>query len=110
MSTPFYAVVSPDGRLRFHDDKPSLEDLQAAVGGDVETFPAPNGGLVYLNEEGKLDGLRRNTLATNWLHEFLMDGDYIAGPIVVAGSLDERGEETALTATQIRDLKVHFIQ
>lgn len=108
MSSPFYAVVSPVGRLTFHATKPTLEDLQAAVGGDIEAFPAPHDGTTYLNEEGKLLGLAHNRLATHWLREFLLPGDWIAGPLVVTGPIDDAGDETALTAEQLADLRATF--
>lgn len=68
-----------------------LDALQAAVGGHIEAvgFPA-EGVAAYIHEEGKLVGLPKNPHATKMV-EGLQLGDYIAGPMVVAG-LDEDGE------------------
>ena len=42
----------------------SLEALQAAVGGDIELVYTHDGRAMYINENGKLDGLPLNAQAT----------------------------------------------
>lgn len=85
----------------------TLPFLQKTVGGYVEkiTLSLPEGGSVdmWLNDEGKLHGLPRNGLAesiataTGWSGEEY--GDWIAGPVVIAGFDAETGE----TVTTPRD-------
>jgi len=79
---------------------PSLEWLQKAVGGYIETVPFWNtydddgttrGCVAYCNEEGKLDGLPANRLANQKWDEALKRRfpdagqrlDYLVGTIVV---------------------------
>jgi hypothetical protein len=64
---------------------PTLADLQGAVGGYVETVDFGDGCLGWLNEEGKLDGLPINRVATELcrLHQAIALDDYIAGPMVI---------------------------
>jgi hypothetical protein len=67
---------------------PRLADLQGAVGGYVECvrFGGLDGwGVGWLNEEGKLEGLAPNFLATELCHQHgaIEPTDYIAGPFVV---------------------------
>jgi hypothetical protein len=75
------------------DDGASLAALQAAVGGWIEAVSLPpfvtdaDRATAYVNEEGKLEGLPPNYLATDVMVPGvgLMWGDYIAGPMVVCG-------------------------
>ena len=43
----------------------SLKELQGYVGGYIQIVPLPNGEELVINEEGKLDGLPTNQLATS---------------------------------------------
>lgn len=64
-------VVKVDGSMHTTslDAAPTLEELQAAVGGSIETVPGfhntPNGVpvVVFCNEEGKLNHLAYNHAA-----------------------------------------------
>ena len=57
---------------------PTLSILQEAVGGYIEGVPIEN-GYMYVNEEGKMQGLPVNVLATN-LIDF---DDIIVGDVVI---------------------------
>ena len=59
----------------------TLEELQAAVGGYIETFTFASDAVVICNEEGRLMGLPHNC-------EFLGVG--FVGPILIVG---RRGDE-----------------
>ena len=50
---------SPNNREKF-----TLEELQRLVGGYIERVPMSNGKSMYVNEEGKLNGLPYNEKAT----------------------------------------------
>ena len=65
--------------------KPSLEELQKAVGGYIEGVTTANGGRFYCNEEGKLMRLPHNP-AANTMIDF---DDYIVGDVVVMEEGDE---------------------
>jgi hypothetical protein len=58
----------------------SLEELQNIVGGYIETVMLPNGNLLVLNEEGKLEGLPLNTTATDLYNN---PYDAIVGDVLV---------------------------
>lgn len=73
----------------------SLEMLQARVGGYIEAAPIFDRRLtMYCNEEGKLQGLPVNRLAT-----ILLDHgahDVIVGDVVLVGGADVEGYDTSL--------------
>lgn len=56
-----------------------LEALQYAVGGYIETVPLGNGGVMIVDEEGRLKGLARNTIAS------LVAGMDIVGKALIVG-------------------------
>ena len=75
-------VIEPDGRI--HDlkkarEKPTLEELQKAVGGYIETVQLPRrqGLLMIVNEEGLIHELAFNHRASALAHQD------IVGPVVV---------------------------
>lgn len=61
-----------------------LEALQYAVGGYIETIRLGHGGVMIMDEEGRLKGLARNQIAS------LVAGMDIVGPALIVG---EDGEE-----------------
>ena len=69
----------------------SLHELQAMVGGWIEIVSLPDGRILVIDEEGKLNGYPRNEQATRLAAGRLFPGDYIAGPAVLV-TLAEIGE------------------
>jgi hypothetical protein len=82
-----------------------LSALQHYCEGYVETieFAAPNGEmlLMWINEEGKLNGMVRNAVASRLV------GQTIAGPVVVTGEESPDGSMTTLTQETILTLFGH---
>ena len=80
----------------------SVETLQGAVGGWFECWQLGEVGFplldMFLNEEGKLDGLSYNPKATI-LSMILMHDDCIVGDAFVCGS-DAEGNSVGLTDAQ----------
>lgn len=83
-------TIHPDGERseRRYEKRPTLEDLQAAVGGYVEHVKVKYKGKIrdaYVNEDGKLKNLPFNEAATGYYIEahrgFVVD--YIVGPLVI---------------------------
>jgi hypothetical protein len=92
-----------------YDTEIPLDDLQAGVGGSIEAVPYWDSfeidgqtyrAVVWCNEEGKLEGLPRNTCMTGMWDKVLAeknmsrfrDGaelDYLVGSIVVTLGDDE---------------------
>lgn len=61
--------------------------VQSKVGGHVQWLPMGNDASLFVNEDGKILGLRPNRFASEmcWLRSMIHDGDYIAGAAVVLG-------------------------
>ncbi len=74
-------TIHPDGRtVREIHKRVSLEMLQARVGGYIERLASRYEGRpaeVWCNEEGLLQGLKRNNLAQNIFNR------PVVGPVVV---------------------------
>ena len=52
----------------------TLEELQEFVGGTVDIKTLPNGNKMYLNDNGKLDGLPKNVMASRiWQEAYPID-------------------------------------
>ena len=86
-------VIETDGSLRVFNEH---DDLSDAVGGYLEGITGYRWSA-YVNEEGKLKGMNLNTLATMALVELGWGlGDYIAGPLVLFGSVDAEGNDTSV--------------
>jgi len=81
--------------------------LSETVGGFIEAIPLHNGCTMYINEEGKLQGLAINYVANTIAHRLnsnLPDYDYIVGNAVICGPLDGEGNDTSLTNTELTDI------
>lgn len=77
------SVVEPANGTDF-----SLKEMQGFVGGWIEVLYTPDGKyIMVLNEEGKLDELPFNAVATKIaIEEFGLVDDYIAGDVLIAPS------------------------
>jgi len=62
----------------------TLEELQAFVGGYIELVRIDGERNLWLNEEGKLDGLPLNVKATKLTHGIIAEWDFIVGDVLVA--------------------------
>ena len=78
--------------------KIKYEDLKEAVGGWIEAVSLDNGVTLWVNEEGKLIGLKNNFVLGN----MSIEGD------VIFTSVDDEGETTGLTDDQIDYVKSLF--
>jgi len=77
-------IIYPNGEtldFEFKGKKPSLEELQGAVDGLIEVAYLTDGKLMIINEEGKINNLEPNHVATDLA--FPNGGDVIAGNAVV---------------------------
>jgi hypothetical protein len=79
--------------------KSDLDAYRQIVGGNLEfiTLTEPPASL-YVNEEGKLDGLAFNHRATAllWVHNSAYrDRDVVVGPAFIVGPPDRRGDDTS---------------
>ena len=76
--------------------EPDLAFFQGYVGGHIEATYAGLGHVMYVNEEGKIDGLQPNAIATALVRRAGVD-DVIVGPAVVSGPGDAEGFDTSVT-------------
>lgn len=85
----------------------SYDTISAGVGGWIECVHLPSlGGMdMWVNEEGKLNGLPRNLLATAiWTIEYGVT-DVIVGNVVFTGGVDDEGETLGLSDEQLAELQ-----
>lgn len=85
-------ILKVDGTKVPMEGKPTLKDLQAAVGGHIELAMCEDGGAMYINEEGKLEGLEPNDAATELYRHNAYD--IIVGDVVVMTAEELEAERT----------------
>ena len=107
-----YITIGSNSHVEIHNStKPlDLNDRQAIVGGNIE-FVALKGEVgYYINEEGKIDGIPRNDLATAYWELCLSQAygdkfsglhDYISGPAIIEGTNSEDGDSRSLTDEEV---------
>ena len=83
----------------------SYATLSRAVGGLIEAVTLPNGLTLWVNEEGKNDGLPVNDYATRlFVSAFGAGIDIIVGDAIITGGYDDEGETLGLTDEQVKSL------
>lgn len=87
--------ITTDKQLSWVDVN-ELADYQAVVGGYIERVELEDGCSLWLNEEGKLNRLPFNSIATDIALPRLMFGDTIVGDVVILGPDDGEGNDTDL--------------
>lgn len=96
--------------LDISNEKTALATLQSAVGGWVQALDLSDTISLWVNEEGKMDGLPHNPYAqVFWDEAFGAGTDFIVGDIVLTGTPDSEGYTKGLdsnTAERIRALLV----
>lgn len=86
----------------------SLEVLQNAVDGWVEAVDINDTLTMWCNEEGKLDGLPFNGIATGLFQARFGKVDIIMGNAVLTGGVDDEGDTIGLTDEQVAKFKFMF--
>jgi hypothetical protein len=77
-------LIKSDGSIsevKFKGKKPSLEEMQQAVGGYIEMIPTKDKRMMVINEEGKMKHLPLNSVATSMVT--LFQGDFIVGDVLI---------------------------
>lgn len=100
MSTPQPAAVriDTDGTVTTLADA-RYETLRDGVGGLIEAAPTDESLTLWVNEEGKINGLAFNPLGHALWNEVdvygcIAHGDWLAGPCVITGPPDDDGNTT----------------
>lgn len=82
----------------------SSEVLKNAVDGLYQTIDLKRDLTMWVNEEGKLDGLMTNSIATAIFQAKFGMIDIIVGNAVLTGGVDDEGETIGLTEPQVEQL------
>lgn len=83
----------------------SLENLQEVVGGYIEAVRVDDSITIWVNEEGKLQGLAPNFMLIDNSNRAY---DLVAGNVVITGT-DEEGNSVSLTDKEIEIVKSKFL-
>ena len=100
-------VIGMDESLEVIDlDAPegSLKVLQNAVDGYVQAIDLNRDLTMWANEEGKLEGMMTNSIATAIFQARFGMVDIIVGNAVLTGGVDDEGETIGLTEPQVEQL------
>lgn len=99
-------VIRTDGSKEIveFDDTTAYDVIKDGVGGWIEHVGLPDEGLsMYVNEEGKLEGLPINLLATDlFADQYPYLDDVIVGNAVFVGEPDDEGNDEGLTDLQVQ--------
>lgn len=104
---PFWAVVHVQGHVTFHHGRPTVRDLQNAVGGFIELVPGTlpeYAGFCCDDAKHRQPRWAANPSATRFVG---LVGDVILGPVVLVGA-EENGILTPLPA-HVRARLVHEV-
>jgi hypothetical protein len=102
----FQAVLIPvDGDLKIHEVE-GYKDLQSLVEGNIQLIELNKKMTAYINEEGKIFNLPLNSRATHLCRQnsAIFESDYIVGPMIILGPVQDDGDDSSLDPALIRDL------
>lgn len=78
----------------------TLKEMQTLVEGRIDILPLPSGRYIVVNDEGKLNGLKKNEHATKiWMEEYPIaeypenNDELIVGSALVGTNAEFGGEE-----------------
>ena len=90
-------VIKVDGSIEMKTIAADLKSLQDEMGGYIELIKLNDGKLsLYINEEGKLEGLPVNLVASLIANQTGLKGDFIVGNAVFLGKGTADGRETSV--------------
>jgi hypothetical protein len=88
-------IVEPENGKSF-----TLKELQEYVGGMVDIQHLPDGRVIYLNDNGKIEGLEKNEIATEiWKRAYPIDeypdnnDELMVGDILLMEKTDDELQE-----------------
>lgn len=93
-------VVQPDSTVQIREADVDLAFTQELVGGYFEHVTLARDLGMYVNEEGRMEGLAHNATASRlyWAARNLQPSEHwdIRGPVVLVGPPDEAGNDTSV--------------
>jgi hypothetical protein len=97
--------ITTNGEVR-ELDSIELETLQKAVGGWVQAIGLRPDLTMWMNEEGKMNGLSHNPVGQSlWDNVYGKETDYIVGDVVFTGGTDDDGETLPLGDDLVKRLR-----
>lgn len=96
--------VTPQGDI-IEMESITLDDLQEGVGGWVQAIDLREDVTMWLNEEGKLEGLPHNPVAQALWTQTFGQTDYIVGNAIFTGGTDEEGETLPLSRVRADEIR-----
>lgn len=100
MATMKTVIVDPDGTVREAEIENNLASFQAVVGGYIEAV-CGNVATIYVNEEGLLQSLPFNPLATLFAQRILGAPVHLVGTALIVGPPDGDGGDTDVRPTVV---------
>jgi len=79
-------IIRSNGTTEEVKNKLTLKFMQGVVGGDIEIIPFGNDKELICNEEGKLQGLPLNVIATKLWIDYYGGADLIVGDVIITDS------------------------
>lgn len=108
-SKTVYGVVIPAEGHPYTTEFTGYESLKAALDGGWLEALTGDAWTMYLDEEGKVKGLPFNAEATDlwWrLQPQARGRDFLVGPVIVVGPVDDEGYDTDIRPEVLEMLKV----
>jgi hypothetical protein len=100
-------IINTDGSksvVEFTEDT-FLKLAQGTVGGWIQLVRLHSKGIdLYLNEEGKMNGLELNPIATALWTDDYGATDYMVGNVIITGGANSEGNTVGLTDKQVQTL------
>lgn len=98
-------TITTDNEVSIKEvDSVEYETLYEAVNGLVELVSINEDVDMWLNEDGKVNGLEPNVLATLLFNKVFPDFDVIMGDVIITGGADDEGNTVGLSDASIIDI------
>jgi len=97
--------ISTDNKIEVMEvEQIEYDTLYEAVNGLVELVSINEDIDMWLNEEGKINGLEPNIIASLIYNKVFPNFDVIMGDVVITGGADEEGNTVGLSDESIHDV------
>lgn len=97
--------ISTDNKIEVMEvEQIEYDTLYEAVNGLVELVSINEDIDMWLNEEGKVNGLEPNIIASLLYNKVFPNFDVIMGDVVITGGADEEGNTVGLSDQSIQDV------
>jgi hypothetical protein len=99
--------ISTDNKIEVMEvEQIEYDTLYEAVNGLVELVSINEDIDMWLNEEGKVNGLEPNIIASLLYNKVFPNFDVIMGDVVITGGADDEGNTVGLSDQSIQDVMV----